>query len=525
MKTLLNKLELLFLNILTYLKNIYTKYKVAIYSSIISTFITHLYFFTRRLGNEDDLNLYTGSGRVLSSGRWLSGTLFTTEHIIPIIKFLLVIIVLTTIVVIICDLFKFKSKKSMVLVSLLITTFPSLAMSFSYSFMIETYMLALLFSTLAVYLTIKFKYGLLFGSALICLSLGHYQSYIAIASALSMTYLIKLCLEKEELSKIIKLAIKLLIMALIGISLYFILLNIILKINNTTLSSYKGANEMGIPPLNYWPSLLKRTYWNVIDYYRGLAYFGSNKLRTFTQYSIIVIGFITFIIYLKKEKILKNKLHTILLLVLIALFPLAINIIDFMAFKTSTTILNIYQFVIPYILIIYLYENTILKSNYKHILSFIFIFIILSFSWNNFITTNRYYLKIEEFYEYTYSINTRLLTRIEATENYDYDMPVMFATDNQKSEFYQQLYDITPWQDIVRYDQALWGRFMGYQDIYYNKEYKLFNFISNQLGVKLQPASVEEKDQILKTSDYQNLKHWPSKDSIKVINNVLVVKF
>ena len=39
-----------------YLKLMYDRYKYAFYSAIFFTFISHVYFFVKRLGNEDDLN-------------------------------------------------------------------------------------------------------------------------------------------------------------------------------------------------------------------------------------------------------------------------------------------------------------------------------------------------------------------------------------------------------------------------------------------------------------------------------------
>ena len=150
--------------IMKILKELYDKYKYSIYSSMIFTFLTHFYFFTRRLANEDDLSYLVFKDFALTSGRWNNGTLFTTSLMSPSINFILVIIILALISLLICDIFKIKNKKNMILISLIISTFPSLALSFSYLFMVEIYMTSLLLAVLAVWLSTKWKYSFIPGS-------------------------------------------------------------------------------------------------------------------------------------------------------------------------------------------------------------------------------------------------------------------------------------------------------------------------------------------------------------------------
>ncbi len=508
--------------ITNYLITLYNKYKLTFYSGAFFAFFNHLYFFMHRLGNEDDLNSFVNNGRVITSGRWVGGDLITTASIIPIVKFALVILALTLISVLICDLFQLKSKKSMILVPLLISTFPSLAMSFSYTFMVEVYIMALFTSILAIYFTVKNKKLLFISSILISFSLGYYQSYIGVASALAVIYLIKMCLDKEKVQNILKMFLRLLIMGLIGVCLYFVILKIILFINHTELSSYKGANEMGIPPIKNWPFLLIRTYKHFIAYYLGVMFFEKSTYKIILHFGILLLSAIILIKKIVKEKIYKEKALLLLLILLFIILPLATNIVDFMAFGTDITILNIYQFCLPFVLVVYILEkNTFNESNYLN--TFLLILLLL-FSWHNFIETNRYYLKNEEFYEYTYALNNRVLMRIEETPNYTYDMPVMMVGEFDSS-FYKQLNNLTPWDNMVNYDQSLWGRYLGYTDLYYFTEYKVLTFINNQLGVELKSVSPEQREKILNTKEYQELKNWPNNDCIKIINDVLVLKF
>lgn len=83
--------------IMKLLKELYDKYKYSIYSSMIFTFLTHFYFFSRRLANEDDLSYLIFKDFALTSGRWNNGTLFTTSLMLPSVNFILVIIILAII--------------------------------------------------------------------------------------------------------------------------------------------------------------------------------------------------------------------------------------------------------------------------------------------------------------------------------------------------------------------------------------------------------------------------------------------
>lgn len=513
--------------IINYFKYMYEKYKTALYSSVILTLLTHIYFFTSRFGNEDDLNFLSFTNNTLSSGRFMLGNYFTGNTITPMINFLFAIIVLAVVSIIICDLLKIKNKKSMIFISAILSTFPSLAMSFSYLYMVEVYMSALVLSTLAVYITVKFKYGFIIGGLLLSLSLGNYQSYIGIATALSTIYLIKLLIDGSNAEDVLKLFMKLLLMGIIGVVLYFVILNICLNVFNTSLSSYKGADSMGLPPINQWIFLIGRTYYHFIGYFLGISFFKSNIFYTIVKCILLLLIVIVFIRILRKNKIFKNRLEIVMLLILCALLPLAINIVDFMAYKTDLSILNIYQYSMIYILAIFLIDKFINDKHKKYNYFTVGVVFVLLFCicYQNFEITNNYYYKIEEFNDYTESFNNRLLARIENTNGYDYTMPIII-TGIKNSEFYKKLYDLDPWKDIVYYDQGLWGgRYIGYADLYYlENDDKIFELINNQLGFELVQATDEQKQEIIESNDFLEMDSWPSSKAIKIIEGVLVIK-
>lgn len=372
--------------IIKLLKELYNKYKYSIYSSMIFTFLTHFYFFSRRLANEDDLSYLIFKDFALTSGRWNNGTLFTTSLMSPSVNFILVIIILAIISLLICDIFKIKNKKNMILISLIISTFPSLALSFSYLFMVEIYMTSLLLAVLAVWLSTKWKYGFVPGSLCIALSLGNYQSYIAVSVSLIIIYVSKETIDKKK--EILKDILKLFIMGILGIIIYFIILKVLLLINKTSLSNYKGADSMGIPPISEWPKLIFRTYKHFIGYFIGKSYFRVSIFESTIRILTIILTFILLINKITKEKFYKNKTNIIIFIILIVLIPFTFNIVDFMAFKADLTSLQIYSFSSLYLLIILILDKT--KPNY---LNTILTILIIAIGIMNFTTVNKYYFK------------------------------------------------------------------------------------------------------------------------------------
>lgn len=503
------------------LNELYNKYKYSIYSSMIFTFLTHFYFFTRRLANEDDLSYLIFKDGAITSGRWNNGTIFTTSIMSPTINFIFAIIILSIVSLLICDIFKIKNKKNMILVSLIISTFPSLALSFSYLFMVEIYMTSLLLAVLSVWLSTKWKYGFIPGSLCVALSLGNYQSYIGVTVSLIIIYIIKEIIDKKKEKDILKNVLKLFIMGIIGILLYFIILKIVLLINKTTLSNYKGANSMGIPPINEWSSLLLRTYKHFIGYFIGKSYFRVSITESIIRILSILLTTILLFTNIKKEKIYKNKINIILLTIIIILIPLAFNIVDFMAYKAELTSLQIYCFSSLYILIILVLDKT--KSKYLNTITRILIIIICIM---NFITVNKYYFKQETYYKYTENFNNRLLNKIESTEGYYYGIPIIFKGE-VNSNFYKELCTLPNTNDNITFDQSLWGgKYIGYLDLYtYSNDKKIFTMINNEFGVNLNRASDEQRDIIKNNKEYENMNSYPEKDSIKIINGILVVNF
>ena len=74
-------------SILKWYKKIDENYRCTLLSRAFFSFLTHLYFFTTKLGNEDDVHLITSNVQRISSRRWITENFITKEFDTPMIHF------------------------------------------------------------------------------------------------------------------------------------------------------------------------------------------------------------------------------------------------------------------------------------------------------------------------------------------------------------------------------------------------------------------------------------------------------
>ena len=136
------------------------------------------------MGNEDDFHEIMGQLNMIGSGRWMPGTILSSNFLAPIVLLVIAMVFLSLISVMIVDLFKVKKKTYVAFIALILTSFPVLALGFGYGFMVERYVLGMFFAVLAVYSCSKYKFGIIPGSIALAITMGYYQSYIAISISL-----------------------------------------------------------------------------------------------------------------------------------------------------------------------------------------------------------------------------------------------------------------------------------------------------------------------------------------------------
>lgn len=508
------------------IKNTSSQAKWAFIYASLSTFLFHLTFFVNRWANEDDFHYYLGESNMIGSGRWMLGDILSSNFLSPIILLAIVMVALGLIAVMITKMFKIDKKLYIFIMSLLLTTFPVLALGFGYGFMVERYAMGMLFATFAVYITNsnKFKINPLLGSIALAVTMGYYQSYIAISIGLIMMKVITYLFDNKTKDSI-KYILRFLIMGIVGVIFYLASVRIICHITGIPLLDYKGINNMGsIPPLDQFKPLLYRTYKDFFAFYLGRKFLAPFSYGRIAQIILCVSILLLTGYAIVKEKVYKKKWNLTLIILFAILMPLGLNIVDFIAYESETSSLNIYQFVfiflIPFILLNRLEANK-KDSNFINLFSWISAICGLLLIWNNAIVTNVYYLKINDYYTSTVELTNRMYDRIEQVEGFDGSIPVVVGN---KEGIYMDRRVYKDYYTIFLYDQGLWDQFIGYAPRPEGTDFKFHYLVQNIIGVHLLSATPEKFEEIYNSREYDEMPSWPSKDCMKYIDGHLVVK-
>ncbi len=509
--------------VLSIYKKISFKTKFAFFSSIIISLITHLFYFTNHLLNHDGVNHLFGSIVSIDQGRWALeyATILNSHTDLSFVIGVACIfyIALTTCLTI--KLLNIKSKLGILFVSMFLTVFPSISSLFLYRYGADGFMLGMFLSTLAVYLVHRYKYGFILGILVLILTTAIYQTYLSYFIGLSTLVLYKKILEnpfslKEWLLKVAKNIIT----ALFGFILYMISVSLSLKISNTSLTSYKNINNMGKIDLSALPNQIVSLHLRLINFfYKGS--FIKNNLFVEILYGIIFILICYFLIRkIINNRIYKDKIRMCLVIVVSLLFPTLISII-YLFGAASVHLIMLMSYVNIFLLLIVLMEPYLISKKEKSKINVISLYLaciaLIFAAYNFYIVDNKIYLKVYTVYENSFAFANRFAMRLETFGEFSPDREVaiigMIPNNN---------YPITkPWFSDVYNVTGL-----GKADYVYTsstgKEIK--NFLRDWIGLMVKQTSKENIQKIKETEEFLDMSLYPSENSIKLINGVVVVK-
>lgn len=507
-----------------YRNSIKKEYKIAFIFTFIITLLVHLYKFTNALPNNDSVINYYSNQNIIGSGRWALSFAcgFSSYYDLPWIigLFSCVFIALTTVVIV--ALFKVKNPVVIGLIGGLIGTSPATTETFFFLFTADGYMIAMLLAALGVYFTRieEKRYIFMFLSIFcICVSCGIYQAYLSFALVLSLCYFIDIIFQnvysKKDCTRWI---VKQIIVYSISLLLYFLIWKLLMLITGTAPNDYQGISKVG--HLNF----------NLI--YNGVISSISTVLLFFTKadtlkdgltaYTVINILFIIlmFIILVKaffKSKVYLRKWATVLV------FLSLICVIPFACIWCFTSDSVVYRAMMLQSLTILIVYTVILLEKYagfktKNLACLFFVVMILN---NSFIANiNYFYLNLS--YENTYAEGLEIAMKIhELQDNYKFDKIASFGIRMESVEF--KLKDTVTNKYINANKDFVYGKRIDRSLI--KSTEKLSNFIDINYGVKLKPVNEKDRSRIMKSKDFKEMKYWPSKESMRVIDDTLVIKF
>lgn len=471
----------------------------------------HMFAFTNKLVNADEIESLFGKGATLTSGRWglEAVKLIFPDYSMPWLYGLVSLLLLAVSVCLIIRLFDIRGALTRVLLAGMIVSFPSQTGTFCFMFTSAPYALAFLFAVLAAFLFCRggWKNAAL-AAVLMALSLGLYQSYIALTASLLLLYAVKFCLDRQEsFKRILAFCFKALAFLVFALALYALITLAVFKFTGAEFNDYvrDNTNSSGLF------GRIRTAYDFFVYYftYREFALITSN----ISNYAHIVLLFICVAgIAVEAIKLIRERraATAALMALCLVLFPLSVNCMFLAMAKESIHTLVIYSFVSVYVLAGLLLERAfcgtaIVKRAARDI---IYAALMLSLA-SNVYFANEVYLDMYLEYENAYSFYSILLARAENTDGFDENktLAVIGYQDNAVTvrDEIDLGYITGPSRDLINI---------------YSRE----NFLRRYMGTAIPLATQAEIDAISATDEFAEMNEYPYYGSIKIIDNYVVVK-
>ncbi|MBD5482985.1 MAG: hypothetical protein HDR15_10795 [Lachnospiraceae bacterium] len=348
----------------TCFQTIRQKIKPSWVTILISVFLfgllAHAYAFFNYIPNWDSVISYYSDQNTIRLGRCFLTLAcgISSYYDLSWVNGCLSLCYLTVTAILICELLRIRKKSTLVLLSALLVTFPAVTSTFGYLYTADGYMLAMLCMTLAIFLTLKYRFGFLPGALLLMFGFGCYQAYITFAAMLVIVYSLDELLHGDTpLSALALKWLRALACAVFGYVLYAVVNRILLSVQHVSLADYQGISSLegglsgGFAPLFAAKQCL-------IDF----AYFFIGSLHRMNAYSAFNLCMLALLFCGALARIVRHRLWRLpvrlICILLFALFiPFVCYAIYFLTPDVSYHMLMQGGLYFVYVLLLVLYDR------------------------------------------------------------------------------------------------------------------------------------------------------------------------
>ncbi len=495
--------------------------RMAFLSAVLIGLAVHMPVMLSDIPNHDGLASMYFDQNMITSGRWFLTVAcgFSSYYTIPWLIGLLGLVFLGLAAAALTELLEIEKGWAVVGCSGLLTVFPALASTFAYVFTMDGYMLALLLAVLAVLLTKKYRYGFLGGAVCLAFSLGTYQAYLPFAMILSLFAVAMLCAGESNVREKIWGALRYAAMGVLGAALYYVILQILLRVQGKELASYQGISGMvsGAASAKSLPKMLYAAYRDFLAFtLKGNVLFQNAVSLTAVILLALSAGYLA-VRLAYRRKWWKNPAFFVIMIIAVVLLPLSTNVILLVSPGVTYHLLMRYQWVLFLIGLTAFVSRNRDRMPGAVLAEWIglgAVFVLVFFYG---VTDNIGYSNLQKRYEKTYAYCVRLVDRIEQTEGYYQGIPIaMIGWVGDES---YPLTDIT--LPVTSNMIGLSGEH-GDSLLYTADNYR--EFIRNYLGATLNILPADAMAEMYYSEEYMEMDSFPGKNSIKIIDGILYVK-
>lgn len=506
--------------------------KLAIAATFIMGILFNLFIFTNKAVNHDDIMAEFIYNKQLDivSGRymWLLIRRITSYYDMPMLFGIIGMAGLAVSAGLIVYMLKIKDRFFVILLSAIMASFPINACYYSYLSISPVYYFAILTAVLGVFFVERFGRwaGIIPAGVCIMMSLGTYQSFLALTIGLAFTMaFLDLFRNDYDIKKWFRRYIKYVFAAGLGFVLYFICTKISLAITGEELRQYAGTDKMFSLELGEILRSLKTTWNNQKDFYFSTQAISS---RGFIWINRVVLAVIVIMTAVQLIKLIKKRRYaqTAALAVMLTASPFFLNFIYIMMNgKSSVHMLMKYALIVPYFLVIGLVCATDIRIKLKkldigYILSWAAALGCVGVIYYGVLTSNQLYQRMYYNTQAIDSFCTQILADLNVNEDFAVSKPVYFANF---STFFDENYVTTATftQDLNPY---VWMGTDVYLDWYSSNH--LIRYMDFNHHIRLIASNNKSKEDAVKaTEEFKNMPCYPDGGSIKTINGLVTIKF
>ena len=476
--------------------------RVPIASALAAGILTHGFAFTNKLLNADEIGALFGKGGGVDYGRWAIGftNLLFPDASMPWIYGILSMLLFTAVVCLTIRIFEIRNVFLQGALGAVFLSFPYMTGLYCYMFTSMPFAFSLLLAVCSVSMGCSEKRQIrLLGCVPLVISLEIYQAYVAVAASFYVLVMIRrLLLEKDSPEKVFRFGVRALARMGIALAVYYIGSRIALIGVGTEYAAH-GFSEQGI---FHRMALAYNALWKTLT----AGYFGyvPTKLSTFLHMAGGVQILILLALWLKKH--FGQWKRTGLLLLCLALLPLAMNSVFLLANVEVIHTIVLYSFVSVYVLAIIFLESAegTLAQTWKSLTLAGLLIICLG----NIYFGNETYLKLYLQYENAYAYYTSMVTRMTMADGFDPTCRIALVGRGGAA-----LYTV-PEIDT--------GNLTGPEPELVNV-YTKEALIRQYLGFDVPFATLEEKVELSKLDEVKLMPEYPYQGSIRRVGEYLVV--
>lgn len=489
-------------------------YAAPILSVFFFGFLAHMFAFTNKIVNHDDVSaLFTKGGSVVM-GRWglEIAEKFLPNYSMPWIYGVLSLALMAAAVCLILDLFQIRNPLLQVLTAGAIIVFPSMTGVFPYMFMSSTYTGCYFFSVLAVWLICRYpKLGLVPAIGCQIFSLSLYQAHISVAAGLLVLVLVQQLLKEDAVLSVIRRGIFFVVFLILSLGSYYLATQLILKWYGIGFNGYtSGSLSFSFANI---PQDIVDAYQTFFRYffqsYLGLIPTAASRL--FHGLLLLAIGVLLAVWVLSQKKLHPGRLAMLAAMLLI--LPLAMNCMHIFATVESIHTLVAFGVSTVYVVAAVVCEAVFPLEDRKRIrqitLNLVTVVLLVVIAVNVFVA-NQCYLNLHLRYENAYAFYTSLIGQVRSLPEFTEERQLAVVGYYHQSAFYEEKFSVT---------SNITGTYGFLPD-----SYSAHEFMEYYIGFPMNFASSEEIAAIQATDAFRQMPCYPYYGSIAVIDDTIIVK-